>query len=379
MTGFCPVCHCAVALALAAGITRLERTAPSPGYRPWVTGLVITAAGQLMEVLQQSRALDLTGWFGSVPAIFEAAAVAAFVLGVEAFHRQDVVSRRGVVTTFAMLVVLIATALAFPGETFLVLQALTLTGLFFGGSILLLFAFPQLPGRHLTLAGFALGGLAALASVIAALLVDPSSQGVIGWLERLEPLATAGSGVGFIVLLANRSLLDLQTAAAALEKTQEHLLELAEVDPLTQCANRHALRAWFENWDEHHVVSVVLVDVDDLKGINDRHGHAAGDEALKLVARVLTSTTRSDDLVVRWGGDEFLVVLSGAGQVTAMRRFGDLIRLLTESASDFPYDEDLRVSWGVSSCATREGITAALEQADQHMDANKARRRASRR
>jgi diguanylate cyclase (GGDEF)-like protein len=153
------------------------------------------------------------------------------------------------------------------------------------------------------------------------------------------------------------------------------LLRLAESDPLTGCPTRQALRAWFERWEGGEPVSVVLIDVDELKRINERHGHGAGDEALRLVAGVLKQSIRPGDLVVRWGGDEFVVVLRGAEHDAAKRRFTGLIGVLEEATADFPYAEPLRVNWGVSSCVAPSDISRALAEADEHMYAMKRRRR----
>jgi diguanylate cyclase (GGDEF)-like protein len=73
-----------------------------------------------------------------------------------------------------------------------------------------------------------------------------------------------------------------------------------------------------------------FVDVDGLKAINDRHGHRAGDDLLREVVRVLRANTRSYDLVVRYGGDEFLCILtgdSGSGDITVDRLAADLANL----------------------------------------------------
>jgi len=188
--------------------------------------------------------------------------------------------------------------------------------------------------------------------------------------------------LGGMVGLAAATILDqagfevdkLRIRLKDLEDDHEHLLRLSEADPLTGCPTRQALRAWFDRWDGGQPVSVVLLDVDNLKRINERHGHGAGDEALRLVADVLMGSIRPGDLVVRWGGDEFVVVLRGADHEAARRRFTGLIATLQESTDAFPYEETLRVDWGVSSCIAPSDISRALAEADERMFAMKRRR-----
>jgi len=178
-----------------------------------------------------------------------------------------------------------------------------------------------------------------------------------------------------ILLVADVEIEGLQNEVSDLEETHDHLLRLAESDPLTGCPNRQALRAWFERWEGDEPVSVVLIDIDDLKRINDRHGSDAGDEALRLVSGVLKESIRPGDIVVRWGGDEFVAVLRGAGHEAAKRRFTGLIGTLEEAAKGFRYEGALRVDWGVSSCRAASDISRALAEADERMYAMKRRRR----
>jgi len=186
---------------------------------------------------------------------------------------------------------------------------------------------------------------------------------------------TATLAAATVLALVGSEIDSLQTNLADLEDEHGHLLRLSESDPLTGCPTRQALRAWFERWDAAEPVSVVLIDINELKRINDRHGHDAGDEALRLVAGVLKQSIRPGDLVVRWGGDEFVTVLRGAGHDAAKRRFTGLIRVLEEATGDFPYPEPLQVNWGVSSCAAASAISRTLAEADERMYAMKRRRR----
>ena len=187
-------------------------------------------------------------------------------------------------------------------------------------------------------------------------------------------------GLGLLAAASVLATVDVEITAlegkiTELGETHQHLLRLAESDPLTGCPNRQALRAWFERWEGGESVSVVLIDIGHLKGINDRYGQEAGDEALRLVAGVLKESIRPRDIVVRWGGDEFVVVLRGAGHEAAKRRFTSLIGTLEKAAEAFPYEVPLRVDWGVSSCAAASDISRSLAEADERMYAMKRRRR----
>jgi diguanylate cyclase (GGDEF)-like protein len=102
----------------------------------------------------------------------------------------------------------------------------------------------------------------------------------------------------------------------ALERSrlQKKIRELAVRDALTGLYNRRVLHRFLEyeiikSKRYHHAFSLLLMDIDHFKEINDRYGHRVGDEALKQVAQVLLNHTRGCDLPARYGGDEFIVVL----------------------------------------------------------------------
>ena len=94
---------------------------------------------------------------------------------------------------------------------------------------------------------------------------------------------------------------------------------------------------------------LLFVDIDDFKDVNDNHGHRMGDEALKLVAEVLQSTSRRIDVVARHGGDEFMVMLPAASLPEA-HRFFERMRKRVAERSDRTLSLELRLSAGAVLC-----------------------------
>ena len=109
-------------------------------------------------------------------------------------------------------------------------------------------------------------------------------------------------------------LLKLRQSRAEVKRQNDELKILATRDPLTGCLNR---RAFFGDFETHwsaaerygQPLSCVMVDIDHFKSINDTHGHAAGDRVLQLVAETLRTMARKTDLVCRYGGEEFCILL----------------------------------------------------------------------
>ncbi|WP_284618344.1 GGDEF domain-containing protein [Aquabacterium humicola] len=128
----------------------------------------------------------------------------------------------------------------------------------------------------------------------------------------------AAAAIGVLVLaLAAVLLLKLRRAGHLLVEGNALLQTQSERDPLTNLANRRYLQRVMQpeaDGAQPFEGSLLLIDLDHFKRINDRHGHAAGDAVLIEVARRLRATLRDEDLVVRWGGEEFLVVAQALTQ-----------------------------------------------------------------
>ncbi|MCX6021839.1 MAG: GGDEF domain-containing protein, partial [Chloroflexi bacterium] len=152
-------------------------------------------------------------------------------------------------------------------------------------------------------------------------------------------------------------------------------------DPLTNLPNRGMLGEYYGRMAARQQrqggdMTLALLDVDYLKRLNDTMGHNAGDLALKSVAKALRATLRGMDLAVRWGGDEFAVLLPSSevdGAHVVMARVRAFLSSLSDGA------EPLTVSYGVAAAHTQRGDTVPslevlLAEADRALYAEKERR-----
>ncbi|MBT7781792.1 MAG: diguanylate cyclase, partial [Anaerolineae bacterium] len=126
-----------------------------------------------------------------------------------------------------------------------------------------------------------------------------------------------------------------------LMQANNQLEKLAMVDSLTGLLNRRAIYKFTRGELERarrvsEPISVIFLDVDRFKVVNDEYGHLTGDEALKLIARVIKKRSRAYDSIGRWAGDEFLIVLPGATAVDAKKAAERIIKGISSSKLDLP-------------------------------------------
>ena len=156
----------------------------------------------------------------------------------------------------------------------------------------------------------------------------------------------------------------------------DRLLQLAQSDPLTALHNARVFQERLEEeWGRArrygHALSLLLIDVDGLKGINDRRGHRAGDAALVRVAAALRRTARQTDLAARWGGDEFALLAPDTNGAAALR-LGERVCGLVRETADAD-GEPMTVSVGVATThgAPDDGALRLRERADAALYAAK--------
>ena len=128
---------------------------------------------------------------------------------------------------------------------------------------------------------------------------------------------------------ANQAVMgELARANRRLEEAREAAETLALTDPLTGLLNRRGFEAALEMAARNAPATpfaLAQMDLDYFKEVNDRHGHAAGDEVLQYVAQILRTETRAADRVARIGGDEFLLLLVGPGSATDLQAMGQRV------------------------------------------------------
>jgi len=180
-------------------------------------------------------------------------------------------------------------------------------------------------------------------------------------------------GIGMIIWAMEETEARLSVIhARALDDTRRRK-RLALIDPLTEVYNRHFFDEIRPSLDREAAGgTVVLVDVDELKTINDTQGHDEGDKAIWTIATGIKKLIRGADFLIRWGGDEFLVILPGMDEDIAKRRFYLLPQKIEEVRQtprlrERAYPRFLAASVGVATFSRRIPIEDAIEKADAVM------------
>lgn len=185
------------------------------------------------------------------------------------------------------------------------------------------------------------------------------------WLNILAIFSIIGWGVYYFFLTSARLELELHQA-------REEMTSLAITDPLTGLHNRRYL---MEHGDsefkraqrERQILSVIFLDLDNLKPINDRFGHNAGDMVILHLARILQGETRPYDLIARFGGDEFVILLANTAQEQVLQIAERIRTKATHTPLNFKMQSiPIQLSLGVTSSTEDDtDIKQVLQRADR--------------
>ncbi|MCU0105256.1 GGDEF domain-containing protein [Acholeplasma vituli] len=150
---------------------------------------------------------------------------------------------------------------------------------------------------------------------------------------------------------------------------KEEILQIADVDSLTGAYSRSYFdryaKTFNRRYDSSWIASLVMIDFDDLKTINDTHGHLAGDTVLKTVVQMVNESLRANDLCFRFGGDEFIIILEDCDLELAHKIANRLMNDIQNVSNALPYT--VSISFGIAKLSNNSDINAVIHEADQNM------------
>jgi diguanylate cyclase (GGDEF)-like protein len=203
-----------------------------------------------------------------------------------------------------------------------------------------------------------------------AVVIESIRSGGVDFVPKME--AVEGDVLWHRIEVALADHRQSHATRRTMERRQQVLTEMAVTDPLTGLHNRRYLDQAFRHrrhrFDRRGKTMITMIDVDRFKRVNDRYGHPVGDLVLQAVAEQLRRSAAPNDVVCRWGGEEFTVIKPGTTFTEAVlwaERCRGRVAALRVPAEKRALS--VTVSIGVSSCPGRQVDDQAMEQADQAM------------
>lgn len=214
----------------------------------------------------------------------------------------------------------------------------------------------ELQLRRLTLHGEWISRDRVYLAILCAWMVGAALLVLRGWAELREASTRQQREIDALTLRTRQ-----------LRVEQDRLQRLATIDELTGVLNRRGMEQSLDDFEEAaQGMSLVLLDIDHFKHINDRHGHDCGDEVLRRVAGVVAANLRASDVFGRWGGEEFLIACQGT-RVRDAARLAEKLRERVQ-ASDISvggHRVAVTASFGVALAPPGAPAAGALKRADE--------------
>jgi diguanylate cyclase (GGDEF)-like protein len=159
-------------------------------------------------------------------------------------------------------------------------------------------------------------------------------------------------------------------------KSRDEYKSMAYLDKMTGAYSRMFLEVWDNEQRPQILIStLIIIDIDDFKQVNDKYGHLVGDKVIITVAEAAAASIRQNDHLIRFGGDEFLILLENAGAQDAQKVVSRMEAYIAEITA---YPFRITFSYGIAALDRHESLHDKLQLADDRMyDAKNLKKRAS--
>jgi diguanylate cyclase (GGDEF)-like protein len=341
--------------------------------RYWIIGWVLAAMSMFVV------AAPYTGWVGllafGLSQFLGILSALAFVVSADAYRARPHIKQEYAMGVLPLLLWFALAPIPLGREAVFVPGHLLTAGALVAAG----FAYLVLLRRNRMLGATVVGAMLLTLAALNVWLAIAASDPVAPEVARVV-LAMLGvhlvMALGMQLMTFEDMTFELRRTNRRLELAQGELQQLVTTDALTGCRNRRffddVIGRELQRHRRYHIpLSLLFVDVDRFKAINDTLGHDAGDRVLQGVATFLMRHVREADYVFRWGGDEFLILIS-CPEMEAIRKGTDLQAAFAASADAESLPPGVGLSVGVAEVPPGTGdIMDVVNQADERMYANK--------
>jgi diguanylate cyclase (GGDEF)-like protein len=344
----------------------------------WWMGAWLLLAASMLPVSIRFANSDIAGLAYGISQFLGVLSSLAFVVAADAYRQKPQITRNYALLLLPVAIYFVFLPVALTPAIVFSLGHLLIAGGMAAAAVAHFLLLRQARLLGATIVGFALIALSGINVYMGLTAGQPESE-VTAPLIAMTVVYLFGA-LGQQLLAFEDMTYELSRTNRRLEAAQDELREMVITDPLTGTRNRRFFDAIIGRELQQHQrdrrpLSIVFIDIDRFKAINDMLGHETGDRVLREVATFLLRHIREADYVFRWGGDEFLVLMS-CGEEEAIRRAADLQKTFAASPQLADLPPGVALSIGCVEVPTdTEDILPLVQMADERMYADKKRRR----